>query len=153
MSNAKLSNENNTQLTISYELLYFLQWLIEYDNSKLKQIIKNALDEGLREEMQKIEKTNEPLDEMYHTIIDFFEIMEDLLAESIKEHVAKKAKEKKLMPTIDQIDSTICDDATMRFSIEQATTKLEDDPDINPQEQLFKELLRSWKPHNKNIMN
>lgn len=153
MSNLKLLNENDTQLTMSYELLYLLQWLIEHDNNRLKQVIKLALDQGLREEMQKIEKINEPLDEMYHTIIDFFELMEDLLTESIKEHVEKKAKEKKLMPTIDQIDSTVCDNETMRFSIEQATTKLEDDPDVNPQEQLFKELLRSWKPHNKNIMN
>ncbi len=154
MNNIKLSSENNTQLTISYELLYLLQWLIEHDDSRLKQMITKALAQGLREEMQKTEKSNELVDEMYyHTIIDFFELMEELLAESIREHVEKKAKEKNLMPTIDQIDSTVCDDATMRFSIERTTTKIENDPDINPQEQLLKELLISWKPHNKNTIN
>ena len=154
MNNIKLSSENNTQLTISYELLYLLQWLIEYDDSRLKQMITRALNQGLRKEMQKTEKSNELVDEMYyHTIIDFFELMEELLAESIREHIEKKAREKNLMPTIDQIDSTLCDDATMRFSIEKTTTKIENDPDINPKEQLLKELLRSWKPHNKNIIN
>ncbi len=154
MNNIKLSSENNTQLTISYELLYLLQWLIEHDDSRLKQMITKALSQGLREEMQKTEKSNELVDEMYyHTIIDFFELMEELLAESIREHIEKKAREKNLMPTIDQIDSTLCDDATMRFSIEKTTTKIENDPDINPKEQLLKELLRSWKPHNKNIIN
>ncbi len=154
MNNIKLSSENNTQLTISYELLYLLQWFIEHDDSRLKQMITGALSQGLREEMQKTEKSNELVDEMYyHTIIDFFELMEELLAESIREHIEKKAREKNLMPTIDQIDSTLCDDATMRFSIEKTTTKIENDPDINPKEQLLKELLRSWKPHNKNIIN
>ncbi len=154
MNNIKLSSENNTQLTISYELLYLLQWLIEHDDSRLKQMITKALALGLREEMQKTEKSNELVDEMcYQTIIDFFELMEELLAESIGEHIEKKAREKNLMPVIDQIDSTVCDDATMRFSIERTTTKIENDPDINPQEQLFKELLKSWQPPNKNIMN
>ncbi|HEB41443.1 MAG TPA: hypothetical protein ENI08_00295 [Candidatus Dependentiae bacterium] len=154
MNNIKLSSENNTQLTISYELLYLLQWLIEYDDSRLKQMITRALNQGLRKEMQKTEKSNELVDEMcYHTIIDFFELMEELLAESIEEHIEKKAREKNLMPAIDQIDSTVCDDATMLFSIERTTTKIENDPNINPKEQLFKELLRSWKPHNKNTMN
>jgi len=158
MNNVKLSNEDDTQLTISYELLYLLQWLIEHDNNRLKQMISRALTQGLRKEMkkaeiQKAERQNDFVDEMYHSIIDFFELMEELLAESIKEHVERKAKEKNLMPTIDHIDSTVCDDATMRFSIERTATKMEDDPDINPQEQLLKELLRSWKPHNKNAMN
>jgi len=57
------------------------------------------------------------------------------------------------MPAIDQIDSTVCDDATMRFSIEKTTRKIEHNPDINPREQLLKELLKRWKPHNKNIIN
>jgi len=157
-NNNKLFTENNTQLIISYELLYLLKWLIEHDSNRLKKIITKALAHGLREEMQKeetqkIEKSNEIIDEMYHSIVDFFELMEELLAEAIKEHVEKKAKEKNLMPAIDQIDSTVCDDATMRFSIERTTKKIERNPDINPREQLLKELLKRWNPHNKNTVN
>ncbi len=51
--------------------------------------------------------------------------MEGLSAESINERAVKIVMEKSLMPTIDQIDSTVCDDATVRFSIEKATNKLE----------------------------
>ena len=56
------------------------------------------------------------------------------------------------MPTIDHIDSTICDDATVRSSVEKATAKSEQHPKANAQELLFKELLKRWKP-SKNMMN
>lgn len=156
--NNKISNENNTQLIISYELLYLLQWIIEHDKNRLKKIIKKALEKGLRstlqnEETQKLKKSSTLIDEMHYSIIDFFELMEELLTESMKEHVEKKAKEKNLMPAIGQIDSSVCDDATMRFSIEKATSKIEHNPNINPKEQLLKELLKQWDPHNKNAVN
>ncbi len=149
-------SEYNTQFSISYELLCLLRWLIEHDADKLKKIIAKAISSGeLQDEMQKIENTNELglNSDMQNSIIDFFGLLEGLLIESINEQVEKRAREKDLMPAIDQIDSTICDDATVRFSLEKTTADLAHNPDINPKEKLFKELLKRWTPHNKNTMN
>lgn len=146
---------DNAQFVLSHELLYLLRWLIEHDANKLKKIITKAVASGLREEMQKVDNTAEfnLSEDMHHSIIDFFELLEELLLDAINEHVSQKAREKNLLPTIDQIDSTVCDDATVRFSVEKATKKIELNPNANPKEQLLKELLKRWKPHNKNVIN
>jgi hypothetical protein len=149
-------SEYNTQFSISYELLCLLRWLIEHDADKLKKIIAKAINSGeLQEEMQKIENPNELAlnSDVQNSIIDFFGLLEGLLTESINEQVEKRAREKDLMPAIDQIDSAICDDATVRFSLEKATSELAHNPDQNPKEKLFQELLKRWTPHNKNTMN
>ena len=154
MNNDPFSN-NNAQFVFSYELLCLLQWLTEHDADKLKKIIAKAVASGLHKEIQKIDNTAELslTEDMHHSIIDFFELFEELLLDAINDHVAQKAREKNLMPAIDQIDSTVCDDATVRFSVEKATKKIELNPNVNAKEQLFKELLKRWKPHDKNLMN
>jgi hypothetical protein len=65
----------------------------------------------------------------------------------------QKAVEKNLMPAIDHIDATLCDTDTVRTSIEKATAKIEINSKDNPQEILFRELLKRWKPPAKNLMN
>ena len=88
------------------------------------------------------------------SMLDFFAMLEELLIESLDEQAVENALEKNLMPAIDQIDSSVCDDATVRFSIEKATSKREKNK--SPQhlkETLLKELLKRWKPRKKNILN
>ncbi len=155
MNNNDFSNEQNAQFVLSYELLHLIDWLVEHDADKLKKIISQAAASGLREKIQSIDNPSKLAitDDMYHSIIDFFELLENLFTDATNEHIAQKAKEKNLMPAIDQIDSSICDDATVRLSVEKATSKLENNPNANVKEQLFKELLKRWKPHNKNVMN
>jgi len=158
--------EKDNQFVISYELLCLLRWIIYNDSNKLKKIIKKALESGLREELLKRNnKIDEPfgqegenpestLEDIQMSMLDFFAMLEDLLIESLNEQTVKNALEKNLMPAIDQIDSSVCDDATVRFSIERATAKKERNK--SPQhlkEVLLKELLKRWKPRKKKILN
>jgi len=57
------------------------------------------------------------------------------------------------LPTIDQIDGNLCDTETVRSSVEKTTKKLDHYPNINAKEQLYKELLKKWKPFNKHSIN
>ena len=145
----------NGQFVLSYELLALLRWLAEHDADKLKKIIGKALTAGLGDELQKIDDTEDAhlLDMLQHGITDFLGIMESLLLEVVAESVKEKARYQNLLPAIDQIDSTICDDNTVKFSLEKATAKMDNDPEANPKEVLFKELLRRWKPADKNVKN
>ena len=137
-------------LTVSYELLYLLQWLLENEPAKLKKIITHALHNGLAEDIKTIEKDTETNpEEMQYSIIDFLVFLETLLHESLHEERLKKMVEKKMMPALDKIDGQECDQATVDFSVEKASSKFENHPNENPQEILFKELLKCWKP-NKN---
>ena len=149
------AGSDGNQFVISYELLALLRWLIEHEADKLKKIISRAHRSGLHNEMHKIENSQneQSPEDIQFTLVEFFGLLETLLLESINEKAVQKAVEKNLMPTIDHIDSSICDDATVRFSIEKATNKIELNPQENPQDVLYKELLKRWKPSKKNILN
>jgi uncharacterized membrane protein len=152
---ALLTKTDGNQFVISYELLALLRWLIEHDTDKLKKIITKAQKTGLHGEITKIEnnKESQSLDDIHLTIVEFFGLLESLLIESMNEKVVEKAIEKNLMPAIDHIDSSICDDATVRFSVEKATSKMDHNPEEDPQDVLYKELLKRWKPSKKNLIN
>lgn len=149
--------QNNSQFTISYELLCLMQWLCENDAEKIKKIIGKGLENGLKERMQRTDDidANESIvtEDIQYSIIEFFGLLETLLIESVNELAVKKALEKNLMPAIEQIDTHACDDATVKNSIERATHKLEINPKENPKELLCIELLKRWKPLKKQFLN
>jgi len=155
MNNDSFSHDSNSQFALSYELLNLLQWLGNNDVDKLKKIITKAVAHGLHDEIQKMNTLSDPnlLEDMHHGIIDFFGLLDTLLFEAINDHVKQKAREKNLLPAIDHFDSSLLDDETVRFSVETTTKKLDLHPHINPKELLFKEVLKKWKPLNKQSMN
>jgi len=156
MENNNSLNDANTQFSLSYELLCLLRWLAEHDADKLKKITSKALASGLKEEISSIDTAEKDMymfDDIQVSIVDFFNLLEMLLFEAMQEQAVQKALEKDLLPAIDQIDSTVCDDATVRFSIEKATSKIDRCPEENPKDLLFKELLKRWKPSKKNVLN
>lgn len=146
---------DDTQFVLSYELLCLLRWLTEHDAEKLKKIIAKAIScEELSEEMKRVDKsdTMDQTQNIHYNIVDFLSLLESLLLESMSEQLDKKARQKNLMPAIEQIDSSVCDNEVVRFSLEKATAQMEFNPKINPKEQLFKELLKRWKP-DKGMLN
>jgi hypothetical protein len=155
MNNNEFSNEN-TQFVLSYELLCLLRWIVDNDAEKLKKIIAKAYAAGLKYDVQRIRdgwNEEHSMEDIQQGIVEFFGLMEVLLQEVINEQAVHKAVQKNLMPTLDQIDTAVCDDATMRTTLEKATAKIEHNPAENPRELLFKELLKQWKPHDKDVLN
>ena len=152
-------DEKQNQLTISYELLCLLSWFLEHDLEKFRKLIGKALAAGLDDEIKQIEISgdyrNDPqlAQEMHYTMIDFFSILETILFQSMNEYTVQKAKQKNLMPAIEHIDAAHCDDNIVRTSVERANAFSERTDKHTPQEILFKELLRRWKPTKKSAMN
>lgn len=143
---------NDNQLTVSYELLYLVQWLLENESDALKKLINHALENGLKQDLQTaINSELKSSEDIQYSIVDFLALLETLLHENISEQNMKRIMEKKLMPAIDNIDNKECDKATVDFSVEKATSKIENNPEKNPQEILFQELLKCWKPNKKTI--
>lgn len=155
MNNDSFSRDSNSHFALSYELLHLLKWLEQHDMDKLKKMISKAVSHGLHDTIQKTNVSPDAniLEEMQHGIIDFFELLDTLLADAINNHVEQKAREKNLLPTIDHFDSSLLDNETMRCSVEQATKTLDLNPHMNPKEQLCKEFLKQWKPLDKQSMH
>lgn len=153
MNNDSFSHNNNTQFALSYELLHLLKWLEHHDTDKLKKIISKAIAHGLHDEIQRSSSqiNQNILEDMHHSIVNFFELLEIILADAMNDHIEKKAREKNLLPTLEHFDSSLLDHATVRSSIENTTKTLDSHPHINAKEQLCKELLKNWKPIDKQM--
>ena len=155
MNNDSFSHDSTSQFALSYALLNLLKWLERNEADKLKKIISKAVAHGLHDEIKQVNTLSDPhlLEEMHHGIIEFFELLDGLLLDAINDHVEQKAREKNLLPTIDQFDSSLLDHETVRSSLENTTKTLDLNPHMNAKEQLCKELLKKWKPLNKQNFN
>lgn len=149
--------ESNSQLTISYELLCLLKWLVEHDNGTLKMIIEDAIQQGAltQENQKKIDSyaNSEHASSIQESVIDFFYILEEYLQQASQEHAQRSMKVNALMPTIDHIDATLYDTKALQTSVEQVAQSLDKNPDKNPKQLLYEELLAQWQPHEKTIHN
>lgn len=154
IDNSSFFDTAQNQFVVSYELLSLLKWLVEHDANKLKKVIGKALETGLKKELRATENWAKGDSEgIHHSIVEFLGLLEMLLHECLDENLAQQAIEKKLMPAIDHIDMTICDDAMVQSSVQKATVKSEHHPERNPKELLFEELLKHWKPAKKSAAN
>jgi hypothetical protein len=146
----EISNQDE-QFAISYELLCLLRWLVENDADKLKKMVTRAVQRGLNEKIELIRtfSDNEALEDAQDNMIEFFGTLEAMLIDTIQEQAMNQAFERKLMPAIDQIDTTACNDAIVQASLEKAHSKINHNPDKNPQEILLTEILKNWNPTKK----
>ena len=143
----------SNQFLLSNELLLLMQWIVDHQQEEFKDLIKQALKNGLKEKIS-LSKNSTPQtlsDSTPDSIIDFFNILEALYYESASELSSKHDRTPQLTNIVSKIDSSVCDDVTVEFSLEKANSKIENNPDQDAKEVLFQELLRCWKPHDKKL--
>jgi len=135
---------NDDHFIISQELIMVMQKILDQQNDELKDIIRKALIKN---------HDNTPFDaqEAQETILDFLSLLELVIYEINNEQKTNVQLQRQLMPSIKQIDLKNCDSETVDTSIEHATEQIEKNPKANPQELLFKELLKQWKPTKETI--
>jgi hypothetical protein len=95
----------------------------------------------------------EALEEAQFDILEFLSMLEILLAESLEEHAVKSATEKGLMPAIDHIDPSECDNQIVHYGLERVNAKMARKTGEKPQDILLKEILKNWKPAKKQSAN
>lgn len=146
---------DNTHFVISYELLQLLQWLLENEQESLKKIIHKALGQGLEKKLQTLKSAHHEQNgqELQQNIIDFFSLLEILMTETINEHNFDDIMQRSMIPEIDHIDMHMYESDAVNSSIAKATSAAKSNKGQNPQEVLYKELLRRWKPAKKSILH
>ncbi|MGA9530805.1 MAG: hypothetical protein WBQ73_02840 [Candidatus Babeliales bacterium] len=150
MFEVRENNRDYTQLTVSYELIILLQWLIKYESRKLKKMVASSYKKGLSEALDSIYTTiatkPEWPQELHDTFVTFFSLLENIVKEVTTESTLDTFLDKKLLSTLDQIDPKICDMQTIKYSLELVAEKLKNRPDSNTQQLLLSEILRQWAP-------
>lgn len=143
------------QCELSLELLHLLKWMIENETNTLKKLIIEAIKHGYTNKTTNTNTNNTAHDleatsaNMQHNIVDFLDLLDSLLHEVLSEQNVQKAHQHNLMPSLQKIDATMFDGATVQDSIDRAEAQREHKPDANPQDLLYQELLRQWKPNKK----
>lgn len=150
-----MSNQQNNapgdQFVLSYELLKLMRRIVEHHDEEFKQFISMVVAKQLLESRDSAEAINQ--EDAQYAITDFLGLIEVLLMEIRNEQAINTVLQRQLMPAVDHIDTSSCDQQTIATSIMDATQKFEKNPRKNPQELLYKELLRNWKPAKKVVQN
>ena len=133
---------HDDQVTLSADLLKLMRWITKHNPHGLKRLIDKAVARGLA----KHEKGNLETD-----ISNFFMLMELLLDEALHKQGLKNALQKDTLSCINRIDTTGLDAATVQGSLENATSRIQSQPNANPNKVLMKELLKRWKPNKKQM--
>ncbi len=148
---ASFEQQETNQLVITPELLAIMQHIVDKYPHKLKQLMALAYQTHDRREVEAVRESS--LGQAQSNILEFLGLMEFLLDEVGREHELTSNMQHQLMPSIQHIDTSACDGEVVNASVEQATNKIKQNPRSNPQEVLYKELLKRWKPAKKSSPN
>lgn len=150
---------DNNQFMVSYELLLLLQWLVDNDPESLNDLVQNALDNGLHEEIIHVHDSERDTGpnaiELQQSIVDFFSLLETCLQEPpSSDEKDLRSIEKIIIPSLEQIDSKQCGEDIVARSAAQVTTSMQKNMQINAKEAFCKQLLKNWNPQKtKQILN
>jgi hypothetical protein len=150
------NNSNSVgKFVLSYELLNLLQWLVEHEAETLKKMIDRAVKNGFKAQTDSKNGLIElQIDEnIQQSMVEFLGLMDVLLMDAHNDHSTKRILERNTIPALDHIDTTICAEEIVTSSVEKMKMALLNDASENPQEVLFKELLKRWKPAKKAALN
>lgn len=148
---ASFEQQDTDQLVITPELLAIMQHIVDKYPHKLKQLMAHAYQTQDRREVEALRESSLP--QAQSNILEFLGLMEFLLDEVSREHELTSNMQHHLMPSIQHIDTSACGSNVVDASVEQATNKIKQNPRSNPQEVLYKELLKRWKPAKKSLPN
>ena len=136
--NFQNNSNGNDQFIISKELINLMQNIIDLYSESFKEVIAQA------QKNTNPQNSEFDLQDAQDTILEFLNLMEMLSYEIKHENIVTQHLQLQLMPSINHIDQTTCDEDTVISSIEDATDQMEKNPKANPQELLYKELLKRW---------
>lgn len=140
------SRYQNNQFIISHELLSLLQWLIENERDEIQDLITNAILNKNNLEKENIKNTEE---DQHSIVIDFFALLEEITHETSQENEVNSIVQRNIIPAINHIDTVTYDNfdnLLVAKSAQKAQNDHETNPEKDPKNILYKELLKRWKP-------
>ncbi len=111
----------NSSLSLSFELVYLMKWLLQHEKKMLNALVKHAIKNGFAHDLKKINDHNhtETADQFYTTILDFLVFFEDTLINNLDSITLDQETERSILPAIKKMDNGNFDIQTMRASIQQ----------------------------------
>lgn len=125
-----------TQISLSFELICLINWLLKNETATLNSLVKNAIERGFAEELEKLEaqeqnmamnqslEQTEETDNLYNTLLDFLDFLEHSLIKNLETmHVDHKTKDA-ILPALQKIETDSLDLKTMWLSMQQTKARV-----------------------------
>ena len=152
------------QLTLSFELICFLDWLTKNRDKNLCKLVKEAIDDGLFRDLQILsdEDSLSITQKLHAIVIDFVVFLEDVLLESLEDAFPKLHHMEKIKSVLPLVDNEKLDDTFLWLSVQQAkwgkpigkkSVAQDDQDDPEVAQEFFKQILKNWKPASNQPIN
>jgi len=153
----------STNLSVSFELICLMGWLLKKDKPALQQLIQKALAGGVSESIVKLQaaRPTELSDVMEKTVSEFFEYVEMVLAEGVPVVKSKSALSIESISEIKKIDQVSIDQRVLWLSVNQANESVaQKGSELNQaakealfKSEFYKSLLANWAVQIEDILN
>ena len=154
-------------LSLSLELIYLMGWLLKHEKSMLNSLVKNALKNGLAQDLEKAH-FDEPGDvslELQTIILEFLSFLERSLAKNLDASLensqgSRCSDDQKQQPDVQEIKLRLQRARQLlakEFSTETATVETKDAPNDarsnNARKGLLDQVLKTWKPNKYDLVH
>ena len=150
----------SANLSVSFELICLMGWLLRNDKSTLRSLVKKALHDGAGEQIINAggleSRPKEMSDAMGQTISDFFNTLEAMIGEEMDFDQMSESFE-----ALEQLKNVNIDGkavwsalAQTRETVDGQASELDENGKADLfREELFKNLLRNWEPAANETLN
>ena len=157
----------SSSLSLSFELVFLMNWLLKNEKAMLGDLIKHAIKHGFDKDVKQLESIDfsQISDQFYYTILDFLLFLEEALEKDLKKEKLDKQAEKAILPVIKKIQNESLSDDTIKTSLQQTKAYLinvvknnsnstcENNGEKSVKDVLFENVLKNWKPTNSEQMH
>ena len=156
----------STSLSLSFELICLMGWLLKNEKTTLNALVKQAIKNGLAKDLSEInpEEYAKISGQLYTTILDFLVYLEEALAhnlDSTKNSTHEKTTPETIFPPSKKRSGSNVDHSMLKISMKQTKAELEKemqkkaaslDPD-HAKKLLYEHIIKNWKPSKNELMN
>ncbi len=156
----------STNLSLSFELICLMGWLLKHHKTDLVELILIALDEGFAEELHSIDMKEFFDDEMNGNgiIQEFFSLLEKELVKKLEGVVLDRPSNGVLVGELKKFDSQVFDARSLFVSLQAVKKKFiigkteeqEQGSELKVEQLrtlLFEQVLKDWHPSMQDLLH
>jgi len=161
----------STDLSLSIELIYLMDWIVKNEKTLLNNLVKHSIENGFIKELDKIDLGNHTNpDLLFEVVYAFMTKIEDCLVENLEKAQLSDSQSEEIIPAIKKISMESIDLKTMWLSLQQTKIQLNkvqkqqnrhEKLDVenaqntkhNSTSILFEQIIKNWKPTKKEIIH
>ena len=154
----------NTSLSLSFELIYLMGWLLKNEKSTLNALVKHAIKNGLGKDLNEIDPNDysKVSDQLYSTILDFLVYLEDALAKNLNSTSFEGEPSEEILKALKNFENDNSDEQIIKMNVQRTKTdiskviqkKLAGAQDTDSAKKLlYEHIIKNWKPSKNELMN